>query len=128
MASEVDALGHLRGEELGHGGFFHEVHSRIFHAGGVVDHEPGGFDLGGHLRNLELDALEIGERLAELFALLRVFGGELPGAARDADHLRADADAAFVQSFDRDLVAFAGLAEHVFFGHAAIFENQFAGG
>ena len=29
---------------------------------------------------------------------------------------------------NRDLVALAGLAQHVLFGHAAVFENQFAGG
>ena len=34
-------------------------------------------------------------------------------ADRQAEHLRADADAAFVQRLDRDLVALADLAEHV---------------
>ena len=59
---------------------------------------------------------------------LRVLAGVFPGAAGQADHLRADADAAFVQRLDRDLVALAGFAEHVLFGNTAIFENQFAGG
>ena len=67
-------------------------------------------------------------RFAELLALTAYFAGEFPSAAGQADHLRADADAAFVQRFDGDLVALAGLAQHVFFGHAAVFENQFAGG
>ena len=57
-----------------------------------------------------------------------IFRGEFPGAAGDTDHLRADADAAFVERFDGDFVAFAGLAKNVFFGHAAVFKNQFAGG
>ena len=43
-------------------------------------------------------------------------------------HLRADADAAFVQRLDGDLVALADFAEHVRFRHAAVFENQLAGG
>jgi len=42
--------------------------------------------------------------------------------------LRTDADAAFVQSLNRDLIAFAGLAEDVCGRHAAVFQNQLAGG
>ena len=68
---------------------------------------------------------EIG--FAELFAFLRVLAGEFPRSARYSDHLRADSDAAFVECFDRDLVSLAHFAQDVFFGHAAIFQNQFAG-
>ena len=57
------------------------------------------------------------------FSLLGVFRGESQAPPGDADHLRADTDAAFVQSFDCDLVAFSGFAEDIFFGHAAIFED-----
>ena len=46
------------------------------------------------------------------------------GALRDAEHLGADADAALVQSLDRNLVAFADLAEHIFFRNLAVVENQ----
>ena len=48
-------------------------------------------------------------------------------ALRQADHLRADADASLVQRFDRDLVALADLAEHVRARHAAVLEQQLAG-
>ena len=48
-------------------------------------------------------------------------------ALREADHLRADADAPFVQRLDRDLVALADLAEHVRARHAAVVEQQLAG-
>ena len=48
--------------------------------------------------------------------------------AGQANHLSANADAALIQGFDRDLVALAGLAQHVFLGHAAIFQNQLARG
>ena len=47
-------------------------------------------------------------------------------ALREADHLRADADASFVQRLDRDLVALADLAEHVRARHAAVLEQQLA--
>ena len=57
-------------------------------------------------RQLVLDRLEIGDRLAELFAR--------PGTRWRAatplgqpDHLGADADPSFVQRLDRGLVAFA---------------------
>ena len=87
-----------------------------------------GFDLGGHLRDLELDALEFGDGFAELLALLRVLAGVFPGAAGQPDHLRADADAAFVQRLDGDLVSLADFAQHILLRHAAVFENQLAGG
>ena len=42
--------------------------------------------------------------------------------------LRGDADAAFVEGFDGDLVAFADLAEDVGGGDAAVVEEELAGG
>ena len=65
---------------------------------------------------------------AELFALLRVGERMIERALRQAHHLRADADAAFVQCLDRDLVALADFADHVGFGNAAIVQDQLAGG
>ena len=67
----------------------------------------------GRARELILHGLELGDRLAELLPLLDVRDGVIERALRQADHLRADADAPFVQRLDRDLVALADLAEHV---------------
>src|SRR3954469_305110 len=120
------ALGDLGSEELGHRSLFDEVHTGILHAGAVINHEAGGLEFSGHLGDLELYALKFGDGLAELLALDRVFAGEFPCAAGKADHLGADADAALVQGFNGDLVALAWLTENVLFGHAAVFENQFA--
>ena len=72
------------------------------------------FELRRRLRELELDALELARALAELLALLHVCERGVERALRDADHLRADADASFVQRLDGDLVALADGAEHVF--------------
>ena len=47
-------------------------------------------------------------------------------ALREADHLRADADAPFVERFDGDLVAAPDLAQHVRPRHAAVFQQQLA--
>ena len=49
-------------------------------------------------------------------------------AARHAHHLRANADAPFIERLDRHLVALAHFAQHVGLGNAAIFQNQFARG
>jgi hypothetical protein len=45
---------------------------RVLEPRGVVDHQPRRLELGGHLRELELHALELGDALAELLALLHV--------------------------------------------------------
>ena len=66
--------------------------------------------------------------LAELLALARVRHGMVQRAARQADHLRADGDAPFVQRLDGDLVALAHGADHVLLRHAAVVQNQLAGG
>ena len=66
------------------------------------------------------------DRLAELLALLDVLDGVIERALREAEHLRADADAAFVERFDRDLVALADLAEDLRLRHDAVFEEQLA--
>src|SRR5208337_4575971 len=121
------SLGNLRAEELGHGRFLYEVHAGVFHAGAVVEQHARGFDLGGHLRDLKLNALELGDGLAKLLALLRILHREFPRTTRQADHLRTDADAAFVQRFYGDLVALTNFAEHIVLRHPAIFQNQFAG-
>jgi len=47
----------------------------------------------------------------------------VPGAYGETQHLRADADAAFVQRFDGDLVALAALAEQVFLGNETAVED-----
>ena len=115
------ALGYFAREEFCHGGFFEVVGAGVFEAGGVVDEQAGGFDLHHHARELELHGLEVGEGLAELFALAGVAGGVRPGSGGEAEELGSDADAAFVEGFDGDLVAFAGFAEDGGGGDAAVF-------
>src|SRR6266852_5934657 len=66
--------------------------------------------------------------MAEGHALLRPFQCRLESALRDAGGLRSDADAAAIERGERDLVAFAFVADAVFFGDFAIGENQLAAG
>ena len=47
-------------------------------------------------------------------------------ALREADHLRADADASLVERFDRDFVTLADFAEDVRARHPALVEDQLA--
>ena len=58
---------------------------------------------------------------------MRVANRVIERALREADHLRADADAPFVERLDRDLVALAELAEHAGARHLAVLEDQLAG-
>src|SRR5439155_9034718 len=48
---------------------------------GSFGQKAGGVDLGRHLREVELDGLEVGDRPTELAPLLRVLQGGLKGAA-----------------------------------------------
>src|SRR5438874_3632106 len=121
-----DSLRHLRGEELGHRRLGGVRLARGFEPRRVVYHQPGSLELGGGLRQLELDGLKFPDRLAELLPLLRVLERRREAAARHADHLRPDPDAAGVQRFDRHLVSEAHLAHHVCRGDLAAVEDQLA--
>merc|ERR1719270_349621 len=52
-------LRHLRGLQLGHRGLLHEGKAVLLQTGGVVDEDPGGLDLHGGARVLELHTLEV---------------------------------------------------------------------
>ena len=67
-----DALGDLRREDLADRRFGQERLAGVAQARGVVDGQPRGFDVDRRARELMLDGLELGDRLAELLALLGV--------------------------------------------------------
>jgi len=123
-----DVFGDQRGMQLCHGGLLDEGQAGVAEAGGVIDHEPGRFDVHGHFGELELDALELGDGLAELAALAGVGDGVLQGAMSETNELGADGDAAAVEGFNGYFVAFAGFAEDVRGGDAAVVEDDFTGG
>src|SRR5215217_5390971 len=89
-----DLLAGLRGEELGHAGLEVGALARVLHAGGLERQQPRRLDLRGHVGELELDGLVLGDRLAERLALLAVAQAELQRALGDADAARGDVDAA----------------------------------
>src|SRR5262249_56659051 len=122
-----DPVGDLGAEELRHRGFLDELRAGILEARRVVHHESGGFELHPHLGQLELHALKIGDRLAELLSFLGIGHRGIERALSNAKHLRADSDSAFVQSLDRDLVPDADRPEHVLGRHPAGLEDELAG-
>src|SRR5205823_10708078 len=97
-----------------------------FHTSSVVDHKARRLDFSGHLRELKLNPLEIGDAFAKLLALLGVPAGVLPSASGHAGHLGADADPAFIQGFNRNLVSLALLAQHIRARHTAFLQDKFA--
>jgi hypothetical protein len=78
-------------------------------------------------RQLELHALEIRDRLAELPALFRVRDGRVERPASNAHHLGTDADAPLIERIHRHLVALARVTKHVRRWHPAAVEQQFTG-
>src|SRR5260370_24929327 len=72
-----DALRHLGREELGLRGLERVALPLVLRPGRLPGHHARGVDLGRHVREVELDGLEVGEVLAELLALLGVGEGVL---------------------------------------------------
>src|SRR5437870_10055098 len=97
-------------------------------ARGVVNHQPRGVHLHGHVREHELDALERGDRLAELLPLLRVPGGRVERRLADADGHRARHRPRHVERAHRDLESLALLAEPLLDRYGAVREVERHGG
>ncbi len=123
-----DLHGDVRGEALGGGALEGEVLVAAFRGGGgLVGEGAGGLDLHGHVGEHELDALEVGDRLAELLAFLDVALGVVEGALGDAEGLGRDGDAGVVQGLHRGGEAGALGADHAVGGDADVVEVDLAG-
>ena len=81
-----------------------------------------------HVGEHELDALEVGDPLAELLALLDVVEGDVEGALGEPDGLRADGDPGVVQGAEGDLQALARRADDPVARDAHVVEVELAGG
>src|SRR6476620_4929238 len=113
----LDALlADLRGEQLRHPGLEVGALAGVLHPRRLAGEEAGGLDLGGHVGELEMDRLVLGDRLAEGLALLAVAEGELEGPLGDADAAGGDVDAADLERIHHlhEALADSGLlaAEH----------------
>src|SRR3954470_2148608 len=80
----AEAAGLAR-EQLGHAGLEVRALAGVLQARGLDRQHPRGLELRGHVGELELDHLVLGDRLAERLALLGVADRQLEGALRQAD-------------------------------------------
>src|SRR5579862_136068 len=103
-----------------------EVAALVLEPRGAVDELPAGVDLRRHVRELELDRLEIGDRLAELMPLLRVRERQVVRALRETDAHRCDRDAASVEDLHELPEAATAFAEEIALGHTASAEGELA--
>ena len=87
-----DLEGRLRGEQLGHASLHVDPFTGVGPTGGVIGHEPGRLELGGHLGQLELDRLVLEYRPTESLALLGVAHCSLEGCLGHADRTRRHVD------------------------------------
>ena len=93
-------------------------------AGGQVGHRLQAEQVGDHPADLVLDHLEVGQRLAELLALLDVVDRQVDEALGQPDRAGPQADAAVVEDLHRDVEALARLAEHVLGRDAHVLEVE----
>ena len=68
--------------QLGHSGLLREGTALFLQTSSVVYHQTGSLDLSGNLRHLELQALELGDRLGELLTVVRVSQSTVKGTLR----------------------------------------------
>ena len=118
----------LGAEELGHGGIGGVGDTVVFLVVGVAAEQAGGLHLGLEVGHLELRVLELGDRAAELLALLGVLDGLVHGALGNAEGLACDADAAAVEGLHGQAEAFAELAQLAILRDAAVFEDKLCRG
>src|SRR3954452_6062842 len=93
---DAEAAG-LGGEELRHAGLEVRALAGVLHPRGADRQQAGGVDLGGHVGELELDRLVLGDRAAEGLALLWVAQGALERALGGGGGPGADVHAADLQ-------------------------------
>src|SRR5438552_2845373 len=122
-----DTTAGFRREELGAGRFGADVESQVAAPGGIDDHRAGGVDLRLAVGEHRLDQLKLGDRFAELDALLGIAQGIVEHAFGNADADRGDVDAALVEHLHRRLETDAlATADHVGSGYATVLEDHVA--
>src|SRR5262249_43464033 len=119
-----DALGHFAGEQFHHRGLLVAAPLLVDLVAHVIHELARGLDLGRHLRELEPDRLELGDRPAELHALLRVFDRVLEPAAGKPDRSGRSMGACLLESLRHGVERAAFFAYETFRGYTAIVERK----
>ena len=90
----------------------------------VVDEMASGFDLRRHVGQLKLNALKLGDGLAELFARGRVLQREVERTLCDAERQRGKADPAGVERAHEVRESFAFVPEQILRRYLDVVEQQ----
>src|SRR5579883_1615784 len=93
-----NVLAHLGGEKLGHAGLQVAAFAAILLACCLLDQQARRLDVGGHVGQLELDGLVLGDGLPEGAPLLRVLDGILEGCAGHTYRAGSHVDATDLQT------------------------------
>src|SRR5256885_355315 len=128
---KLDGLGRrahaeLGSEELGHGRFLLEWMAMLLEPGGVVDELLGGFDLGRHVREGEMHALEARDRPAELLPRGRIGQALVERALCQAEGEGGDADPSAVERVQELAEPVVYRSENIFLGNDRVLEDQLA--
>src|SRR5579875_1926087 len=121
----TDAHGNFAGVEFGHAGLARNALASILEDGGALGKQPGCIELGGHIGQLPLDSLKFRDGLAELAALLYILERGIEGAPADAERECCNGDAASIEDPHGVDESLSEVAEEVFAGDFAVFEDEF---
>lgn len=113
---------------FGHGTFHAVILVFLFQFCSAVHQEPGGPELGGHIRQLEGNTLVLADRGVELDPFLGIVQGRFIGTLGNPQCLGRNADPAPVQGGHGNLEALAPFAQQVFLGQLHIVKDQFRRG
>ena len=113
--------------QFGHGGLFGVRAALVAQPGGAVDHEPGHIDLGGHVRQLELNRLVRGQRLAKGLAFLGVPERHVQTRLGQRQAERGDRNPAALQGLEKGPEAGAVLAQQILARHPHVLKHLLAG-
>src|SRR6185503_19719580 len=120
-----DLHGGVGGQALGRRGLERGAGDPVIdEARGVVHHQARGVHRHRHVREHELDALELGDRLVERAALLGVGDRGVQRGLGDSHRLGPDGGPRLLEGLHGDLEASALLAQPVLHRHLAVAEVQ----
>src|SRR3954470_1922829 len=99
----------------------------LLQLGDTVDEQPSRVELGRHVRELELDRLELADPLPELAPLECIRACRVEGGLCDPECLRGDPDAAAVERAHRDGEALPLLVQQAVTAHACALDDEVDG-
>src|SRR5215510_3297757 len=120
-------LGHLRGEQLGHGRLLVAAALLVDLVAHEIEQLARSLDLGRHAGEPKARVLKFADRLAELLSLLSVGGGVFQCAPRQTDRARRGVGAGALEPGGDVVEGAAFLADQGRAGQAAIVEGKLPG-